>query len=291
LEAKPVLGTRAFFILLAIFTSAQLLAIFAGGQAIADMRDGTASGFAEFSDFAQVQSGGLEQALFAMVYVLIGAAVMVIFVKKYKGDMFFILMELAVVTFCSGIVFYAFLRLAGIVFAQAVAAGLCVGFALALAKFRFPQMRNVSAALSSAGAGAAIGAAMPMPAVFAFMILLSVYDYIAVFSTKHMVEIATAVSKRNMPFSISSKEKTAKGDIALELGTGDISMPAALAVSALAFGWQYSALAVVSGMIAVFVIFYIVSRRKGFIPAMPVIAVFNIGLVGIPWLVSMLLRQ
>lgn len=90
-------------------------------------------------------------------------------------------------------------------------------------------LRNAVTILLAGYAGALIGTGLGVTPIIIFIILLSVYDFIAVFKTKHMVTLAKAVTKKNLTFSfaIPTPEHT------FELGTGDIVMPLAFASSAL----------------------------------------------------------
>ena len=62
------------------------------------------------------------------------------------------------------------------------------------------------------------------------LVLLSVYDYVAVFKTKHMVTLAKSVTKKNLSFTYALPTKEHQ----FELGTGDLVMPLVFATSVLA---------------------------------------------------------
>ncbi len=90
-------------------------------------------------------------------------------------------------------------------------------------------LRNVSSVIATAGAGSLIGVSLGVFPIIVFLIGLSIYDYIAVFKTKHMVTLAKSVTQKNLSFTyaIPTKEHT------FELGTGDLVMPLAFASSVL----------------------------------------------------------
>jgi len=90
-------------------------------------------------------------------------------------------------------------------------------------------LRNVSSVFAAAGAGPLIGASLGIIPILVFIILLSVYDLIAVFKTKHMVMLAKGISKQNLSFTFAMPTKEHQ----FELGTGDIVIPLAFAVSVL----------------------------------------------------------
>jgi presenilin-like A22 family membrane protease len=90
-------------------------------------------------------------------------------------------------------------------------------------------LRNISSTIAVAGVGALIGVSFGILPVVVFIILLSVYDLIAVFKTKHMVTLAKGVTQKNLAFTFAlpTKEHT------FELGTGDMVIPLTFAVSVL----------------------------------------------------------
>ncbi|MDP2666387.1 MAG: presenilin family intramembrane aspartyl protease [Candidatus Diapherotrites archaeon] len=89
--------------------------------------------------------------------------------------------------------------------------------------------RNISSMVATIGAGAVIGISIGVWPVIIFLIALGIYDYIAVFKTKHMVTMAKAVAKKNLSFTIAMPTK----DHQFELGTGDFVMPLIFGVSVL----------------------------------------------------------
>ncbi|MDD3178216.1 MAG: presenilin family intramembrane aspartyl protease [Candidatus ainarchaeum sp.] len=86
---------------------------------------------------------------------------------------------------------------------------------------------NFLLAISIAGAGSIIGLSLGVIPVIVFIILLSIYDIIAVFYTKHMVVLANMVIKKKLAFtfSIPTKRKV------YQLGGGDIVIPLLTSVS------------------------------------------------------------
>ncbi len=91
-------------------------------------------------------------------------------------------------------------------------------------------LRNASSVIAGAGAGALIGVSLGIIPILVFLVLLSIYDFIAVFKTKHMVTLAQGVTKKNLSFTYALPTKEHK----FELGTGDMVIPLAFAVSVLA---------------------------------------------------------
>ncbi|MCX6769735.1 MAG: presenilin family intramembrane aspartyl protease [Candidatus Micrarchaeota archaeon] len=176
------------------------------------------------------------------------------------------------------------------VFFASLMFGTVAGLLLAAAKFASDRIKNAAALISSAGVGALFGFSLGfLPAVL-FVILLSIYDYIAVFKTRHMIEMARELSTRQLSFAITAKDVPARRksetdeayvDRAMEegerldLGTGDLSVPLMISVSAYAAptlgpnGLIY-ALAVAAGStISLYLLLQFVSKQKVFLPALP----------------------
>ena len=110
--------------------------------------------------------------------------------------------------------------------------GLFLAMALVFCKNIFSQsimMRNIASVFATAGAGALIGTIIGIVPAIVFMALLSIYDYIAVFKTKHMVGMAKAITKKNLAFTYALPTKEHK----FELGSGDLVIPLVFSVSIL----------------------------------------------------------
>ncbi len=107
-----------------------------------------------------------------------------------------------------------------------------LGIALVCIRIFAPQYlfwRNVSSTIATIGVGSLLGVSIGVWPVIVFLILLGIYDYIAVFKTKHMVTMAKAVAKKNLSFTFGMP--TPKHQF--ELGTGDLVMPLVFSVSVL----------------------------------------------------------
>ena len=106
--------------------------------------------------------------------------------------------------------------------------------------------------------------------VLVFIVLLSIYDLIAVFGTKHMVTIGKAVTKKNLAFTICMPSK----NHTFELGNGDLVIPLICAVSVYANGLFVNN-GLVAGMvlgasfIGLLISIYSVGVKKIPMPALP----------------------
>ncbi len=102
--------------------------------------------------------------------------------------------------------------------------------------------RNISSTIATVGVGALLGVSIGVWPVILFLIALGVYDYIAVFKTKHMVTMAKAITKKNLSFTFALPASNHQ----FELGTGDLVMPLVFSVAILGeslnagWAWPYA---------------------------------------------------
>ncbi len=146
-------------------------------------------------------------------------------------------------------------------------------------------LRNITSIIAAAGAGSLIGASLGVMPMLVFVVLLSAYDFIAVFKTKHMVTLAKGITKKNLSFTYAMPTKGHQ----FELGTGDMIIPLAFAVSilgeaktALAYPYFFVSPALVLFVSLIGLIFTIdfASKKSGrALPALP----FQVILMLIVW--------
>jgi presenilin-like A22 family membrane protease len=125
---------------------------------------------------------------------------------------------------------------------------------------------NIVLILTLSGVGAILGGSLGVAPVIVLVIAASVYDFIAVFVTKHMVTLAKGgAEKLNMIFLIPV------GRHILGLGAGDIALPATFVVSVYArHGAGYAIGAAFGGVVGLASLFYYILERKGTtLPALP----------------------
>jgi presenilin-like A22 family membrane protease len=221
-----------------------------------------------------------------LIAFLIATTVLIVLIKFVKGSWLFRIMLAALIFLGSEMVFSTFLP-----------AWLGIALALILVGLRFlwPTivLQNFSMTLAVAGIGASIGLLLPVEAVIVILVLLSVYDYIAVFKTKHMVKLFKNLFSRHVPLSLvvpgNLKDFKAnvndafigpgKGKVRkyMMLGTGDIAFPIIFAVSAVRQS-LFSGISVLFGSFfgIVAVYFILLKCKKGAIPALPPIAICTI---------------
>ncbi len=265
---------------------------------------------------AQV-GASINYALSYIVGILLFTLVLLFIIKKARSDKVFIILEAFAV---GGASFIAFLVLIGVatntvqstIYGNSVtyedAAALILAASLILAKNKWPRLRNTVSILSSAGLGFFIGINLTFPAVYVFMVLLAVYDFIAVFVTKHMVVMGERMSGMNLAFLVGASEaeavprrklsreeleKAAKhrqifekqGNLLKdldrqhlvpvyarrELGNGDLAVPLMAAVSAyqMTFSFMTSFVVIFGATFGLLLTFYVLNRYKRALPAIP----------------------
>lgn len=275
---------RVFLYLLALFAIAQILGFYAGTFITEDAKHN-----AVIQNLQVVEEpGAAASVIYIFMYVLAGALLMYLLVKFYKGDILFTLIEFAVVSFASSIVFYSFIKPLLMQTEISIILAIVMGLALGLLKAALPMLKNLAAVIATAGAGAVFGFSLTFYAGLLFLVLLSVYDYIAVFKTGHMVEMAETLSKRKTSFVVSSSQQTERGEIRLELGTGDMLMPIILEVSGFQISPAYAAVVFAASVFSLFVLFVLLTRKKAVLPALPVIAACNFVFLGMAKLLGVI---
>jgi len=130
--------------------------------------------------------------------------------------------------------------------------------------------RDFVSLIAVAGAGAFIGISLGLLPILAFIIILATYDIIAVFYTKHMVEIGKQATSNNFAFTVAIP--TAKHTF--ELGNGDLVIPLMVASSILVNGpfvnnGIIAGLCLGASFIGLMSSIYTVSVKKIPLPALP----------------------
>jgi presenilin-like A22 family membrane protease len=218
-----------------------------------------------------------------LVSFFLATVLLLVFLELFKGKFLF-------EVFFSGAVIFGAQGPLGIVFAKFGA--LAASVAIVVLRFLFPRIwtQNVAIILGIAGISASLGLSVNPLMALIILVLLSVYDIIAVYKTRHMVKLFKGMAKRgavlalvipkNFSLWLSKFEAVSlkNKDEYIFLGTGDLALPLFFAISALPLGINFS-LAIISGAIIGFVanhFIFIKQREKKAIPALPAIAFFSI---------------
>ncbi len=213
----------------------------------------------------------------------IATLLMLLFLRKFKGKFLFEFFFAAAIIFGAQGPF-------GLFFSQIYA--FLVSVALVVFRFAYSRIwtQNIIIIIGISGIAASLGASInPIFALF-ILILLSVYDIIAVYKTCHMVKLFKGMAEKGavlalvIPKSFSlwkNKFSVIKAENRNEfifLGTGDIALPLFFATSAFVDGIKFSIaiiLGAIMGLVADHIVF-VTQKEKRAIPALPMIAFFSI---------------
>lgn len=303
-----VIETRQLLQILVIFMIVQFFGLFLSSEVY------SGATYQQVSN-AQIVTSAVS-ALFYIVYIVIFAAIILLIFKFYKGDKLFLILEGAVVFITS---FFVFMIVSGLatssvlftIYGSIITTNFVIGAVAAVflivLKNKIPRLRNTATIIASAGVGLVLGISFSFLAAFIFMAILAVYDFIAVFVTKHMITMAKAMSSRNLAFLVGVNEIEAvpkssftkmevaefKRDIKgvemsptianlykegllpvaahMELGAGDLAVPLMVAVSAYKVFLNFTlSFFIILGAVAGLVLtMYILKSYKRPLPAIP----------------------
>jgi len=206
---------------------------------------------------------------FIIAFLIITSAVLV-FLKlfKGKGGRFF---------------FQIFLLLAIFIGAETLFSLLFPPFSATIFAFLLVILRvakpclwihNISLSLGIAGISATLGVIISWQTLAIILAVLSVYDIIAVYKTKHMVKMAKALAAKGALFALVIPEKFSFWKMNLSgvnlkergkflvLGTGDLALPIAFAVSVLTEGIIASLVVIGATLVGVYLIHTLFTKQK-----------------------------
>lgn len=173
-------------------------------------------------------------SLALLAYILLVTGILLLVIKFFQGKMGALLRIVEAVA-----IFFISISILEIILSNFIVINdwigiliILVGIALVILRNKFPEnvwLRNVVTILLAGYVGALIGTGLGVFPILIFLVLLSIYDFIAVFKTKHMVTLAKAVTKKNLAFSYALPTPQHQ----FELGTGDLVMPLAFATAVL----------------------------------------------------------
>ncbi len=253
------------------------------------------------------------QVLGYLVYIIAVALVILLVIKFYRGDLLFKVIEALVVVLPAFIVFTIVLGyLAPPTFTDVnliYAISLILAVSLILIKNTVPWFRNTVTIIASIGVGAVLGLAFSFYEALIFMAFIAIYDYIAVFITKHMITMAQAVSSKNLAFLIGASDFEAvpkgyfnKKELSeynamlkksnaqnnpvvkkimqqgkmpvvsqIQLGAGDLGLPLMVAVSAFPvfFNYTVSLVIIIGSAVGLIFTMFFLRKYQRPLPAIP----------------------
>lgn len=180
-------------------------------------------------------------------------------------------MEFFIISTASSIFFYSFFRLFFTIDISIIL-GIIFGIGLSGLKQKESKLKNLAAIIASIGVGVIFGITFDLNYAFIFLILLSIYDYLAVFATKHMQEMADQVIKNNLAFTISAetdKNIPKSQQYRMDLGTGDLIAPIMINVAAFKFSILIGIFVFIGSVVSLGVFLYLIRNKKIILPALP----------------------
>jgi presenilin-like A22 family membrane protease len=149
-------------------------------------------------------------------------------------------------------------------------------------------MHNIAIIFAISGISTELGFSVSFTTMVILITLLSIYDVIAVYKTKHMVKMFTSLMNKGLLLSLiipyelknwlmpTNKVRPKKGFMLL--GTGDLAFPLILAVTALKFSLTTSLFIVGGSTIGSILVFYLLTHQPQVraLPALPPIAICSI---------------
>jgi presenilin-like A22 family membrane protease len=187
--------------IVAMFLIAQLIGLFVGVQMV-----GNKEIYSTFNVTPNQQPEDVGNSVLFILYVLAVAIIVVVIIRYFRWASFLLrALELLTIFVTSSIVFGVSLAYFNI--PNAFEISIVLSMLLVILKFLYPKIRNVTAIISSSGVGALFGFSFGIVPTLLFVILISLYDFISVFITRHMVYMAKEMSKMDLSFSIASREK------------------------------------------------------------------------------------
>jgi len=254
--------------MLALFIIAQVLGILTGTIIIRDLTENP------YVSSMVVTTDGENplNALFFLGYILLGAGMMIFFIRRFKlFSYIFRLMEFSLVASASSIVFYAFLRMfSG--FDISTFAGVVIAIFFSAAKAVNPGLKNAAAILATAGVGVIFGISLGLVPLLIFLMMLSIYDFLSVFATHHMVEMANFIVKRDLAFTITARappEKAGQREQRIDLGTGDMIAPIMMEISLLSYSPIATLFVFFGASISLGAFLVLVWKKRMVLPALP----------------------
>jgi presenilin-like A22 family membrane protease len=263
---------KTVFLIIVLFLATQFLGLYVGKQYLSALSSGEVA--PAFENPESVQT-----SFYLFGYILI-TTVIILFLIRFKKS-FIRIME-AFVIFTASWLTFDFIVPLEIWY-------LSLGFFLALALTAWKMLKptilsqDVAAVISGAGVGAILGGSLGVLPSMVFMLILSAYDFVSVFITKHMIHMAKALTERPTSFTIAAphefkrltyvpSKRTREKVHIFQLGVGDMVIPLMFSVSVLnSFSIINSIASILGSTIALLFLIYYIKKRPQPLPALPFI--------------------
>jgi presenilin-like A22 family membrane protease len=260
-------GKYGFIIpLFALFLLVQLLGLYLGYKTILEMQE-----------FAVQPVTDPSFGVFIFVEILIVTAVVLFIIKYVKR----LLKAFMIIPMAAFVAFFFINLLDGLVptdFAAIIGGVASIAIITSLILRKDAVSQNLAILTGVTWAAANLGAMIGFYPVLVLLVLLSFYDFISVFKTKHMVTMAKEIVSQKIPGTMVIPTP---GRL-YHLGGGDLFMPMMMSVSLLReLGWGaalFTTLGACTGMVGIFA--YMAGKKKVPLPAIPpIVACALLGLL------------
>jgi len=216
-----------------------------------------------------------------LVSFLIATVLMLIFLKMFKGKFLF-------QVFFGGAVIFGAQGPLGLVVSPWQSFLISLG--VVGLRFVLPRIwtQNLAVILAAAGIAASLGMSVEPNMVILILILLSVYDIIAVYKTRHMVKLFKGIAERGVYLALIIPDKISgwgskfvgagKNKNYVFIGTGDLALPLFFSVSTFPSGIIHSIAIIIGAILGLLAdhLFFVTQKKRKPIPALPFIAFFSI---------------
>lgn len=181
-------------------------------------------------------------------------------------------------------------------FSETVALLAAILVIIGMVSLKIILMQDIAVVLAIAGIGAVLGLGLTPLIVVFILIILSFYDIIAVYKTKHMIKLAETMIKSRtifgfiIPFNFKdffvSSHRAHPGEGFMILGSGDIIMPVLLSASLVPISLRQSLFVLFFSLIGLFIahLLFVNQEKRRPMAALPPIAAMSI----IGYLISLL---
>lgn len=257
------------------FVALQLLAAFFAVQIL-----GLAMGSAFISAGVRTveDPADIGNALQLLLGVLVTTAILLVVLYFYKGSGLLKGLEALMMFTASTLAF-------SLVLAELPA--MVLGVILVAIRFAYDPFRPFLLMFSAMVVGALLGSSLDVIPVLLFVVLISAYDFAAVFLTKHMVFLAERMSERKASLTVNFKH--AKQQVML--GSGDFVVPLVLSVSLFhQYGLFIAVFAAIGATLGLGSLLVLMERRKGYYPGLPPIVFGELLLTAVGFGIKMAFR-
>jgi presenilin-like A22 family membrane protease len=236
-------------------------------------------------------------SIFYIIFVLAFTFVLLMAIKR---NMKWII-QLTILLAVGSTMYYVFFAMLSITNMSSLinnAISITVAAALTILLYKFPEwyVINIIGLIIGAGASAIFGISFSILPVVVLLALLAIYDAIAVYKTKHMIDLAEGVMDLRLPILFvipkhlkysfiedSFKKEEGQKREAFFMGLGDAIMPTILVVSANVFLVEKYGIELIAGFITIPAIAAMVGTIIGFI-ALSILVMKGKPQAGLPFL-------